>query len=124
MTDRWTVLGVLCLLALIAVTVVANAEAHYTDGNCRDGQYRCWKHTWRSLPSGTRAYVRSVEWCESRGRPVHSADGVHHGRLQWNLSTAWAAGFERDPHRVSRFQERVRAYRFAKRHGWQHWSCS
>lgn len=115
-----TAAAVLILAAFIAATVaIADAAPR-----CGDRQYRCWKQAWRNLPSDTRRYVLAVEWCETRRRNIHSPDGVHHGRLQFNLNTAWAAGFKRDPHLTSRFQQRVRAVRFARRHGWGHWSCA
>ena len=110
--------AIVMVLAGLVLAAAANATV------CRDHQLTCWKKAWRSLDAGTRAYVKQVEWCESRARNIHSADGVHHGRMQFNLQTARAAGFARDPHLTSKFQQRVRAYRFAQRYGWSHWSCA
>lgn len=85
---------------------------------------RLWQHRYAHLSRTVKAKLRRMAWCESRDRPsAHS--GPHHGRFQYVLSTARAAGYRRDPHtlrgREGRAQDYVRTYRWARRAGWGQW---
>jgi hypothetical protein len=111
---RWLpeIVAAVCLAALIALTIAANANAHFTSG-CRKNP--CKRHVVRPY----QPKLRAIATCES-GRRWHLNTGNgFYGGVQFHPQT-WRATGSRYAyaHHAPRLEQKYRTVVWASRIGW------
>ena len=138
----WPALAAFAAVAfLIGLTLAAAANAHpgvskratriwQVTNMAECHTWRCvyadrWRMRWVRTPAHWRTWVLRVEGCESGHNPraVNTSGSGAAGSMQFMPGTWRAAGGTGSVLSASIFEQRVRAYRFAARHGVGHWVC-